>query len=240
MTNRAATVNRMRARSRKMKSVLQFAAILALIAVSASTTLVCWDTHKLATQAQIDLHDLDDSIKIQSVNLAADEQHLSLVMDRLDGTIDQLNAAAIEQRAYWQKTSADSDKTVKALRVTVDRASLLLDHTDKQLNSFLLPDLDRSVDLTSAEAQLSLASFTHAGDALTWQLDDPAISSLAQNLNEASAHVAESSAHLERTTADIEQAVHRVTRPPSLAKRIGMGLLDVGAKLGSIAAGFVR
>ena len=223
-----------------MKAFLQLAAVFALLCLGVSTAVLSYDTHRVALCADKTLLDLDETIKTQNMNLASDELHLDLVIDHLDGTITQLNAAAAEQRAYWQKTSADSDKTVKALRLVVDRAGLLLKHTDEQLNTSLLPALNRNVDLTSSNAQLSLASFTHAGDALTLQLDDPAIAQMATHLNDASAHVAESSAHLEKATADIEQAVHRLTRPPSLAKRIGLGLLDVGAKLGSIAAGFVR
>lgn len=230
-----------------MKSFLQLAAVFALLSLGVSTAVLSFDGHRMARSMDKTLCDLDETIKTQNVNLASDELHLDLVIDHLDGTVTQLNSAAAEQRAYWQKTSADSDKTVKALRLVVDRAGLLLKHTDEQLNASLLPDFDREVKLTSLSAQTSIGSIGHASDVLTLRLNDPSISQAAAHLNDASANAAEASrsvaegtAHLEKATADIEQAVHRLTRPPSLAKRIGLGLLDVGAKLGSIAAGFVR
>jgi len=223
-----------------VKTALQFAAIVALLCLAVGETVLSYDTHRIARQADTTLRDLDDELKVQGSNLAIDEQHLEQVLSGVDVAVGQFNAAAAEQRAYWQKTSADSDKTVKALRLTIDRFGLFVSHSDASLNSFVLPDLDLQMRLASEQAQLSLASFGHAGDVLAFQLDDPAISDLAKNLDQSAATLTETSAHLEKTTADIEQAVHRLTRPPSLAKRIGMGILDVGAKLGSMAAGFVR
>lgn len=223
-----------------MKSILQFVAILALVAVTGGAVVLTRDARRLSLDADKTLRDVDAVLATQNVNLAADEQHLNLVLDNLNSAIGTFNQAASEQRAYWNKTSADSDKTVKALRLTIDRAALLLDHTDVQLNSSLLPDLDRQINLTSDSAQMSLASIGHAGEVLTFQLDDPAIADLAKHLDETSAQLQQTSEHMAATTADIEQAVHRMTRPPSLVKRIGEDILDVGAKLGSMAAGFVR
>lgn len=115
-----------------LKAVLEVAAIFALLTLGVSTIVLTRDTHRIALDADATLRDIDTITKAQSLNLSQDEIHLGLVLD-------QVNQAAAEQRAYWQKTSADSDKTVKALRLTVDRAALLLDHTDKQLNGSLLP-----------------------------------------------------------------------------------------------------
>jgi len=223
-----------------VKSVLQFVAILALVAVTGGAVVITRDAHRLSLDADKTLRDLDGVLVTQSANLAQDEQHVDVALAHLDTTIEQLNQAAIEQRAYWNKTSADSDKTVKAMRLTIDRAALLLDHTDVQLNSSLFPDLDRNLSLTAQSAQMGMASIGHAGDALTFQLDDPAIADLAKNLDATSGQLQQTSEHMAATTADIEQAVHRMTRPPSLLKRIGESILDVGAKLGSMAAGFVR
>jgi hypothetical protein len=223
-----------------MKTALYSAAIFALLSLGVSTIVLTRDTHRIALDADKAIHDLDDAAKVQNLNLATDEAQLSAVMQHLDTTISTVNQAAVEQRAYWQKTSADSDRTVKALRLAVDRASLLLDHTDQQLNGTLLPDLDRQLQLTSKQAQFALGSVGHAGDALTFQLNDPAIADLAKQLDDSSHSLSLTADHLEKATADIQQDVHRLTRPPSFLKQLGMGILDVGAKLGSIAAGFVR
>lgn len=230
-----------------MKVLLQVAAVFALLSLGVGTAVLSYDSHHFAVDADRTLRDLDAAVKVQSVNLSAVQVHLDSVLSHVDATVSQLDLAAAEQRAYWQKTSSDSDKTVKALRLAVDRASLLLDHTDKQLNSSLLPDIDREFILTTQQTQRSIGSIGQAGDALTLQLNDPAIAEMAEHLNEAATNaaaasksVADGTAHLDKATADIEQEVHRLTRPPSMAKRIGTTLLDIGAKLGSIFAGFVR
>jgi hypothetical protein len=223
-----------------VKTFLQFAAVFALLSLGVSTAVLSHDTHRIALDADKTLRDLDEEVKVQSQNLAVDEQHLSLVLD-------QVQAAAVEQRVYWQKTSADSDKTVKALRIVVDRAGLLMKHTDERLNASLLPDVDREVVFTSQTAQMSIGEIGQASEALTLQLNDPAIAQMAARLDEAAESVAlaskstaDGAEHLNKATADIEQAVHRLTRPPSLAKRIGTTVLGIGAQLGSIFAGFVK
>ena len=111
----------------------------------------------------------------------------------------------------------------------------------------MLPDFDRELMATSTAAQFSMESLTHASDALTFQLNDPAIAQMAEHLNLASASIATAGAntadatkHLDAATADIEQDVHRLTRPPSFLKQLGMGILDVAAKLGSVSAGFIK
>ena len=134
--------------------------------------------------------------------LASSESQLNAVLGHLDGAISQFNGAATEQRAYWQKTSADSDKTVKALRIAVDRASLLLDHTDKELNGSLLPDFDRQMTLTSDSAQLAFGSVTHAGDALTFDIED--LPPIFANLRETTAQFALASGHANQILASGE------------------------------------
>ena len=230
-----------------LRSILQVAAVLALLSLGVSTAVLSRDAHRISLETEKTLADIDTAVKVQNMNLAADEVHLDSVLDHLDATVGQLTSAAIEQRAYWQKTSADSDKTVKALRIVVDRAGLLMKHTDERFNFSLVPDVDREFVVTMQSAQASIGAMGETSEAFTARLNDPAIAQMAAHLNEAAANVAAASKstaagaeHLDKATADIEQAVHRLTRPPSLAKRIGMALLDVGAKLGSIMTGFVK
>ena len=227
-----------------MKVLLQAAAAFALLSFGVSAAVLSYDLHHIAQHADAAVSTFDAQIRLQSLNLAQDEMHL-------DAVLDEVEKAATEQRAYWQKTSADSDKTVKALRLTVDRASLLLDHTDKQLNGAVLPDVDRQVNLTAEAAQSSLASLDHAGDALAFQLQELNIEPTMQNLNASStrleaimANLQDASLHAnnilasgDRTAAYYEK---KLTTPASFTRRLAEGLLDVGAKVGSIFAGFVK
>jgi hypothetical protein len=227
-----------------LRSLLQVAAVFALLCLGVSTAVLSYDTHRIALDADATLRDIDSTVKAQSLDLQQDELQLNLVLD-------EVGKAATEQRAYWQKTSADSDKTVKALRLAVDRASLLLDHSDKQLNGVLLPDLDGQIRLTAESAQSAFSSVGHVGDALTFQVDQLDIGPAMANLNESSARLANTMAYLqsasghadgilgagERTALYYEK---KLTTPASFAKRLGMGLLDVGSKAGNIVSGFVK
>jgi len=225
-----------------LKVLLQVAAVFALLSLGVSTAILAHDAHRLARDTDKTVRDVDAVLQVQSVNLAADEARLNVVLDHLDSTVAQLDAASVEQRAYWQKTSADSDKTVKALRLTVDRASLLLDHTDKQLNGAILPDVDRQLNLTAQSAQLAFASLGHASDQIAFSVSD--LPPIFDNLREGTAELASASGHADKILASGEHTAayyeKKLTTPASFAERTGKALLDVGSKLGNIMAGFVK
>lgn len=225
-----------------MKAALTLAAIFALLCTGVGVAILTIDAHHCALEAQRALKDIDDEVRVQGENLANDEQRLNLVLGHVDATVGQLNLAAAEQRAYWQKTSADSDKTVKALRLAVDRTSLFLDHADKELNGVLLPNFDRNFALTSMEAQKSLSAITGAANELTIDLRD--LGPTFANVGEGSARLANAAGHADKILADGEKTADyyekKLTTPASFAHRVAMGALDVGSKLGNIMAGFVK
>jgi hypothetical protein len=225
-----------------LRSLLQAAAVLALITLGVSTAILARDTHRIALDADKTLRDVDAAVVAERQDLEASGLQLSAVIAHADATISQLDAAAIEQRAYWQKTSADSDKTVKALRIAVDRASLLLDHTDKQLNGILLPDFDRQLNLTGEAAQLSFGSVTHAGDALTFQIND--LQPIFANMADGTAQLSLASGHANKILLDGEKTADyytkKLTTPASFTRNLVDGLIDYGAKFGSMFAGFAK
>ena len=225
-----------------MRSFLQFAAALALLSVAVGAAVLSWDAHRLAEQTGQTIETINFTIETQNTNLVADET-------KLRSTLDLVDAAAAEQRAYWLKTSADSDKTVKAMRLMVDRAGLLLSHTDEQLNGRVLPDLTLQFDAISQDAQMTLGTLGHAGDALTSQINDlgPTVANLGETSSRlaiAAGSGAEAVAHADHILADGEKTADyyekKLTTPASFAHRVAMTLLDVGSKLGSIMAGFVK
>ena len=225
-----------------MKAFLQFVAALALISCGASAVVLAWDGHRLLSDADVTLRDVDAESLSLHADVSAQIAHVDAIITSAQAASEQMRLAAVEQRAYWQKTSADSDKTVKALRLAVDRAALLLDHTDKQLTGTLLPDVDRQVNATAESAQFALGSITHAGDALTFSIND--LPPIFANLREGTAELSLASAHADKILADGERTADyyekKLTTPASFAKRLGMGLLDVGSKLGNVMSGFVK
>jgi hypothetical protein len=225
-----------------LRSILQLAAAFALLCLGVSAAVLCYDVHTLARDADRTMRVIEEDVKVQSLNLSQDELQLNLVLD-------EVGKAATEQRAYWQKTSADSDKTVKALRLTVDRAALLLAHTDARLNDSFLPDADRQLNLTAEAAQGAFGSIGHAGDSLTNSIQDlqPTFAHLDETsaqLAVASQYFASASGHANNILDDGEKTAayyeKKLTTPASFAEKLGYGLLDVGSKLGNIFAGFVH
>lgn len=216
------------------RAILETVAIFALLALAGCTILLAHDAHLIFQASEKTMTDIDAAVKVQSINLAADEAHL-------DSVLDQVEKAATEQRAYWQKTSVDSDKTVKALRLTVDRASLLLDHADKQLNGVLLPDVDRQFNLTAESAQSTFASLGHASDALSFQVNQLDLGPMFANLDESSARLANSMGYLQSASGHADQILgsgertaryyeKKLTTPASFARKLSNFILQSGSE----------
>ena len=226
-----------------MKSLLQLAATLTLLTLGVCVAVLTRDAHRLAADSsalighgQRSLAELDVTL----VELDRTAESAQGVLGEVQATAQNLKLSSAAETAYWNATAKQTALAARDLRQLIAR-------TDRELNDKFLPDLDTQVSQTSGAAQLSLKALTHSADTLTFQLQDPEISQMAEHLNLAAGSIADAAAstasatkHLDASTADVEQAVHRLTRPPSMLKQIGMGILDVGAKLGSIAAGFVR
>ena len=208
-----------------LRSLLQIAATLALIAIGGGVAVLSRDAHRLLIHADATMQHVDAVASETERQLQADDAQVAMLLASVD-------AAANEQRAYWQKTSADSDKTVKALRLTVDRAALLLKHTDEQLNGSLLPDFDRQLSLTSESAQASFSSITHAGDALTFEIDD--LQPIFANLGAASANVASGTEHADKILLDGERTANyyekKLTTPATFAQKLAGAVLSYGSE----------
>jgi hypothetical protein len=215
-----------------LKALLQVAATLALLCIGAGVVVLSRDAHHLLLDADATMRHADAVTSDVQKAFEADEARIGPLLTSIDG-------AAAEQRAYWQKTSADSDKTVKALRIAVDRASLLLDHTDKQLNDSLLPDADRQLNLTAASAQFSFSSIGHAGDALTLQLNDlgPTLTNLQESSGQmaiAAKYFASASGHADNILGSGERTAKyyekKLTTPATFAQKLAGAVLSYGSE----------
>jgi len=215
-----------------LRFLLQIAAALALVIIGGSVAVLSRDAHRLLVHADATMQHVDAVAGEAQKQLQADDAQIATLLASID-------AAANEQRAYWQKTSADSDKTVKALRLTVDRAALLLKHTDEQLNTSLLSDLDRQVTLTAESAQSSFGSIGHAGDALTFQLNDlgPTLTNLQETSAQfaiASKSFASASGHADKILLDGEKTADyyekKLTTPASFVRKLSDFVLQSGSE----------
>lgn len=234
-----------------MKTLLQSAAVLALLTFSVGTAVVVWDEHGIAARAQTSLEHEDGLMQHANGVLSKAEAEWqdekadihSIVMDARSATRDAAGFAA-EQRAQLKKTSRDSDDQVRALSLVTRNAETFFYDLDQQLNGKVLPDFDRELVATSTAAQFSLESLTKAGDALTFQINDPALPQMlesfnraAQSLSVASANGASILGHGDHVAAYYDK---KLTTPLGFWKTVGKTALSLGSQAGSISAGFVK
>jgi hypothetical protein len=139
----------------------------------------------------------------------------------------QAKLAAIEQRAYWQKTSLETYKTMASLRLAIVR-------TNGSVNDVLVPRLGAALDSTqnlsvtaaqqlektSTALQPILADLTHAAAGASTAMNDPAIHESLAHVDDASAHAALAAAqteqiagHLNDASRDFAAYIHRITAP---------------------------
>jgi hypothetical protein len=136
-------------------------------------------------------------------------------------------AAANEQRAYWQKTSLETYKTMASLRLTIvrtdrsindeisPRLALALDNTNR-LSSVAAENLEKTMD----QLQPVLGNLAQASAGAAAAMNDPAIHETISHLDETSARAALAAAqteqiagHLNDASRDFAAYVHRMTAP---------------------------
>ena len=139
----------------------------------------------------------------------------------------QAKLAATEQRAYWQKTSLETYKTMASLRLTIVR-------TDHSVNDELEPRLAAALDSTTklsttAAGELqrtmdnlapAIVNLNRASAGAATAMTDPAIHETLAHLDDTSARAAVTAAetaqvagHLNDAARDFAAYVHRITAP---------------------------
>ena len=114
----------------------------------------------------------------------------------------------------------------------------LIARTDRELNDHFLPDLDTQLQQTSTAAQFSFESLTKAGDALSFQINDPEITQTFHGLNVTADSLASSAGHVDHMLAFADK---QVTTPIGFWKNLFLHeLLPAAGSVGSVAAGFVK
>lgn len=157
---------------------------------------------------------------------------------------EQAKLAAQEQRAYWQKTSLETYKTMASLRLTIVR-------TDGSLNDVLVPKLAATLDNTNhlsaaAAANLEktmdelrpvLENLAQASAGAAATMNDPAIKETIQHVDETSARAAVTAAqtaqiagHLNDAARDFAAYVHRMTAPARGVWTFAKELLGLAAQ----------
>ncbi len=223
------------------RAILETVAIFALLALAGCTILLTHDAHRISQASEKTMADIDAAVKAQSMNLSADEAHL-------DSVLNQVDKAAAEQRAYWQKISVDSDHQVKALGLVTRNAESFFYNLDKQVNGSLLPDLDGQIKLTAGQlnltaqsAQSAFASFGHTSDALGFQVNQLDLGPMFANLDESSARLATTMGYLQSAGGHADNILgagektalyyeKKLTTPASFARKLSDFILQSGSE----------
>jgi len=223
-----------------VRTLLQSAAVFALLSLGVGTAVVVWDEHKLSAAVRIFAQDASQVAHHAETSLTAlDETTINLrgVLTETQATATNLRLSSAAEADYWNATAKQTSLAARDMRQLIAR-------TDRELNDHVLPDFDTELKATSTAAQFSMESLTHAGDALTFQLQDPewgqtlhGFNVSAANLALASASGADILAHADHTAAYYDK---KLTTPLGFWKTMLKELVPVAGAAGSVAAGFAK
>lgn len=163
-------------------------------------------------------------------------------------------AASVEQKAYFQGISSRAQTVLENSAAATAALTAMIHRTDDSINTVLAPALAQTVTANDArmtqliadtdETVKSMAATstqaTAAMAAATKVLGDPAIAAAMKNTDATTANLEAMTGHLNNSAALVETKVRQMTKPASWAKNVGMTILDIGAKVGSVFAGFVQ
>lgn len=227
-----------------MKVLLQSAAVLLLLCLGGGTALVAWDLHTLLGRAATSLTRMDSVVENAEKEWQYEAPAIHAIVAHTASATQAASLFAEEQRVQLRKTSRDSDHQVRALGLVTRNAETFFYHLDQNVNGKILPDFDAELKATSTSAQFSFESMTKAGDALTFQLQDPEWDQTLHGLNLSSANLALASAKgasiLGHADHVAEYYDKKLTTPLGFWKTMLGELVPVAGAAGSVAAGFAK
>jgi hypothetical protein len=220
-----------------VRTLLQLAAVLALVTLSVGAAVITFDVHYFILDLDVGVRRADNYMADAKGEWQNEKASVHSILSGVQDATQQAQLFAREQRAQLDKTSHDSDTQVKALSLVTRNAETLLYNLDQQLNGKILPDFDRELVSTSTAAQFSFESLTKAGDALTFQINDPAIARTVQSLDTAAANGADILGHFDHVAGYYDK---KLTTPLGFWKTMLKEMVPVAGAAGSVAAGFAR
>jgi hypothetical protein len=187
-----------------MTKILTLVTIVCVVALSAGGVAVLLEVRGLVRDVRTD-----------SAAIAKDTtQTMVLVREAAAHTADasqQASLAAAEQRAYWQKTSVETYKTMASLRLTIVR-------TDKSLNDVLVPQLAKTLNDTDVTIVQAGAAVSDTQKNLQPSLINLARASAAAADAMADPHLRETLANVDATSLQTAVAMQQLAGVAANAK----------------------
>jgi ABC-type transporter Mla subunit MlaD len=210
--------------------------------------LVSYQTYKSVKLVNSTLSQTQQDLAQLSDDLHGTSQNLNAALIQIGLTSDQARLAAMEQRAYWAKNSAETHVLLTTLNTTVE-------HADGMLVAIGM-DADRQVvangqmlseDLFQMKRGLTEATGTIADlDKVVKRADTsmtaagPDMQATLNNLAKTSANVNDATKSISLASKDIQVKVHQLTSPVKWWMTVGKAVISMGADAGSYIAGFFK
>jgi hypothetical protein len=227
-----------------VKTLLQLAAAFALFSLGVGAAVLSVGGYKIEKQALAALEHADAVLAQAQGEWQDDKARIHSILDDAADGAKAASLFAQEQRVQLRKTSRDSDNQVRALGLVTRNAEKFFYNLDQQVNGKILPDFDRELVSTSTAAQFGFESLTKTADDLDFQIQDPEIQQTLHGLNLATNNFASASANASSILAHGDHVAgyydKKLTTPIGFWKTLLYSTLDIGAKAGSISAGFVK
>jgi hypothetical protein len=228
-----------------VKTLLQLAAAFALFALGVGAAVIVWDEHHLTAELRLAVADERALVSDARGEWQNEKANVHAIVSATKDAATEGAAFITEQRAQLRKTSRDSDNQVRALGLVTQHAQMFFYNLDQQLNGHVLPDFDRELVATSTAAQFSMESFTHAGDALTFQLNDPEWTQTLHGLNMTAASLASLSMKADSSASHVDHmlayADKQLTTPIGFWKNLLLHeALPAAGSAGSFITGFIK
>jgi hypothetical protein len=186
-----------------------------LIALAGAVVVITFDLHHNLSDSDATVKHLDDFVSDATIDYAMKMEAVNHIINAAGVASEQAAMLAIEQRTQLRKTSLDSDKSVKALRLVIDRAGLLMKHTDEQLNGNSLPSITQAAVTNMNAIGENAAAIGDSARTLTAVMSDPKTQEILANLDNASGHFNVISENSEAMSNDMKIKVHSMVQPPS-------------------------
>lgn len=181
------------------------------------------------------------------------------VAETLRGLHASANETALTMRnvreatGEWKKASQAqiiySTDAARMLRKDLGDFDAFIEHTDRQVNGMVLPQLtnllvhqDASLDDMERQVSIATSKFSRDSSAMLEQTTnlisklsqdaaDPAIQASLRNIELTTANTAATTKNLQDTTVVLEDYAKRLTKPASMLKQVALGALQVGYQL---------
>lgn len=221
---------------------------IAVAIVAASGAGFTYETHQLFKK----LDGLVDGVATTNTQLrntlAETQNSIALIREHVDRDLTVVGVAASRvekasraQEQYWSNYGMEVSNAINA-------TTGLISHTDESLNRNLLPaatasltetkttidETNATIRDTNAELKPVLAGLAETTAKASQLLSDPAIVDALKHLDASTLHVDGTTESIERSTLMIETKVQQLTKPPTLAARVGGYLLTAVSSAGNL------